>query len=833
MSPDWMRWSVRLLDRRWWPAWLWAAAALAIAANAWFEVRAAAAVLLLFFLPGWAWLEAWLPSFREGVWRVILAAGLSLILTSLGTLYLSYLPGPLTEGHLLGLCAVLTLPPLAVALRRQPAPLLWPDRRLWLLLGVVLVLAAALRLPRLGYAEFHEDEVEVTSLATRTIGGEDYAVFLHRKGPEQMLPPLAGWLLAGHITEGWARLPFALAGLLGVAALTLFAQRLGGGAAGLATGLLLALNGYFIAFSRMVQYQAIIFFLASLALACLWWALEEGETRLVWPAALGLVVSLLAHYDALLYLPVAAYLAWCIWQRRREARPTLLAAGLLAAGALLSFYIPYVRDPQFEQTRTYLVESRVGTEWLYNNLKTLQRLDADYSTRFYLPVLWALSLAAAVRYKPSGRAWWGVLGGALFAAWTTTRWPDAWHLGGVDLSLLPWLALLGVVWLGLRRQRPSYEAIWMWWGVPLLAYGFLVSDPRTHLYVAYPGWAVVAGWGAAWLWQAGEGQRRPSSLRPILAAAGGAAALLVAGYQATIFLPTESALLALRAQWAGSVGDVLYGSLPEPRSYFGYPRHVGWKAAGWLVNTGRLPGDFRSAGEDFSVPIWYTFETPRSCYDDPALYMVALQPQDKAERATGSQLAAQYALAATVYTEDHPRIDLYTKGQAGDAPAPQSYRLADLEPAFDALASPEHFVEGSRPSQALQVRFGDVAVLAGFSLSNQQVAQGATLTLALYWKSAAETDTAYRAFVHLGENPVWGQHDDDPACRLPTSLWRTGQTAVGQFRVTIPPETPPGDYPLVVGLYHPETLERLPVQDAQGQPAGDSLTLATIRVVRP
>jgi 4-amino-4-deoxy-L-arabinose transferase-like glycosyltransferase len=831
MSSDWMRWPAHLLDRRWWPAWLWAAAALAIVANAWFEARAAAAVLLLFFLPGWAWLEAWLPDFREGVWRGILAAALSLILTSLGTLYLSYLPGPLTEGHLLALCAVLTLPPLAIALRRRPAALIWPDRRLWLLLGVVLVLAAALRLPRLGYAEFHEDEVEVTSLATRTIGGEDYAVFLHRKGPEQMLPPLAGWLLAGRITEGWARLPFALAGLLGVAALTLFAHRLGGGAAGLATGVLLALNGYFIAFSRMVQYQAIIFFLASLALVCLWWALEEGETRLIWPAALGLAASLLAHYDALLYLPVAAYLAWRIWQRRRAARPALLVAGLLAAGVLLSFYIPYVRDPQFEQTRTYLVESRVGTAWLYNNLKPLRRLDADYSSRFYLPVLWVLSLAVAVRYKPSGRAWWGLLGGALLAAWTTTRWPDAWRLSGsADLSLLPWLTLFGVVWLGLRRQRRDYEAVWMWWGVPLLAYGFLVSDPRTHLYVAYPGWAIVAGWGAAWLWQVGEGKRRFGPLRPALMAVGGAAALLVAGYQAAIFLPTESALLALRAQWEGSAGEALYGSLPEPRSYFGYPRHVGWKAAGWLVNTGRLPNDFRSAGEDFSVPIWYTFETPRSCYDDPALYMVARQAQ---EDAADNRLAAKYVLAAIVYTEDRPRIDLYTQGQANGAPAPQNYRLADLEPAFDALASPEHFVEGSQPDQALQVRFGDVAVLSGFSLSDQKIAPGATLSLALYWKSAAETDTAYRAFVHLGENPVWGQRDDDPACRLPTSLWRTGQTAVGQFRVTVAPETPPGNYPLVVGLYHPTTLERLPAQDAQGQPAGDSLTLATIRVVRP
>src|SRR5512139_1876434 len=101
MSPDWTRWLARLLDRRWWPVELWAIATLTVAATAWFEARAAAAMLLLFFLPGWAWLEAGLPGFRAGVWRIILAAGLSLILTSLGTLYLAYLPGPLTETHLL------------------------------------------------------------------------------------------------------------------------------------------------------------------------------------------------------------------------------------------------------------------------------------------------------------------------------------------------------------------------------------------------------------------------------------------------------------------------------------------------------------------------------------------------------------------------------------------------------------------------------------------------------------------------------------------------------------------------------------------------------------
>jgi hypothetical protein len=388
--------------------------------------------------------------------------------------------------------------------------------------------------------------------------------------------------------------------------------------------------------------------------------------------------------------------------------------------------------------------------------------------------------------------------------------------------------LLADGWLGLRHRRPSYEVMWMWWGVPLLAYVFLVDDPRTHLYVAYSGWAMVAGLGAASLWQGLEVKQRYALLRPFLLAISVLLILLLAGYQMLIYLPTEATSLKLRANWEGSVGRSLYGSVPKPRSYFGYPRRAGWKAAGWLVSTGSLPDDFRSAGEDFSVPIWYTFETPRSCYEDPELYMIA-EPTDDLNNGLRERLAAQYTHSATVFTEDHPRIGLFLKGTNENEPA--RYDLTDLESEFDRTASPDRFFRGGQPAHRLEAQFGEVTKLSGYTLSDRQVTADKVLSVYLYWQSLEETDVAYRAFVHLGENPVWGQHDDDPACRLPTSVWRTGQTTVGQFRVTPSPEAPPGDYPLVIGLYDPTTGERLPILDPHGQPIGDSLILTTVRVV--
>jgi uncharacterized membrane protein len=92
LTADWKGWLSQLLSRRWWPLWMWSLAALTIVFADWFAARVVASVLLLFFLPGWAWFEAWFPKPKDAIWRLVLATGISLGLTGVGTLYLAYLP---------------------------------------------------------------------------------------------------------------------------------------------------------------------------------------------------------------------------------------------------------------------------------------------------------------------------------------------------------------------------------------------------------------------------------------------------------------------------------------------------------------------------------------------------------------------------------------------------------------------------------------------------------------------------------------------------------------------------------------------------------------------
>jgi hypothetical protein len=633
----------------------------------------------------------------------------------------------------------------------------------------------------------------------------------------------------------------------------------------LVAGILWALNGYAIAFGRMVQYQALIFFLGPLAIYCFYLAWSSRQLRYQFLGVLLLATSLLAHFDALLLLPPVLYLGWLILRgepaRRegyaeektglrpmpRQRRLAVAVAGLSLFLALLAaFYLPYMLDPEFQNTAAYLSESRVKPGLLYNNLGLLQSFDRDYSSRFHLSVLalgilgfglWssgllkntvaAASTAAATQPAFPPKRWLQAVVVILLLLVISTVWvPQLWQVRNLSLALLPWLGL-GLIWFW---QGPTVgtRVAWLMFGAPLLGYVFLVNDPRTHLYILYPGAVLLAGAGwVKWLelWQAGP---KPAwiPLRLELFLLLILSVLLVGTasvYLYQIFLQTESAFSHLRQNWEGSAWELVYDELPRPREYFGYPKREGWKAIGALRTQGKFAGDFRSINEDFIVPIWYNYGQPRSCYDTPAYFFVrttgldAELPNPQAYRQVGE-----------VSREGELRLQIY--GMT-DSQSLEQYTLEDQSGIFDEAATLQRFTLQNEPAQPVGTRFGPHILFKGYDLLTPVVAPGETLYLNLYWQALANPGQAYRAFVHLTDGTtLWGQQDDTPACRLPTVIWRAGQHGMGQFRLPVKPETPPGRYPLIIGLYQAETLERLKITGGAGQIGDDFLWLGDIEV---
>jgi hypothetical protein len=110
------------------------------------------------------------------------------------------------------------------------------------------------------------------------------------------------------------------------------------------------------------------------------------------------------------------------------------------------------------------------------------------------------------------------------------------------------------------------------------------------------------------------------------------------------------------------------------------------------------------------------------------------------------------------------------------------------------------------------------------------------LYLTLLWQARSGIDGNYKVFVHLvdGAGQLVAQRDAEPAGGLrPTSTWPPGETVTDRVGLYLLPDTSPGDYDLLVGMYEPSTLERLPVIDATGQVAGDSISLGPVSVTSP
>jgi hypothetical protein len=74
-------------------------------------------------------------------------------------------------------------------------------------------------------------------------------------------------------------------------------------------------------------------------------------------------------------------------------------------------------------------------------------------------------------------------------------------------------------------------------------------------------------------------------------------------------------------------------------------------------------------------------------------------------------------------------------------------------------------------------------------------------------------------------NPVWGQVDRPPDPARPTDDWLPGDWALDERTLTLPADTPPGEYRLIVGLYEADSGARLRLSGG-----GDHAALAVWRV---
>ena len=116
------------------------------------------------------------------------------------------------------------------------------------------------------------------------------------------------------------------------------------------------------------------------------------------------------------------------------------------------------------------------------------------------------------------------------------------------------------------------------------------------------------------------------------------------------------------------------------------------------------------------------------------------------------------------------------------------------------------------PDHSQRVSLSEEVLLIGYDQEPHSPRPGEELHVTLYWQTQGELEGVYSSFVHLVDEEGQGVagSDQQPGGQFyPTDLWRPGEILRDEHVFTVLPETPPGRYRLLVGMYSYPSLESL------------------------
>ncbi len=653
------------------------------------------------------------------------------------------------------------------------------------LLALILFLAFGLRFYRLDAQSLWNDEGTSVALAQRDL------VSIARDSARDIHPPLYYWLLSGWVRlsgtgEAAVRSLSATLGVVLIALTYALGRRLAGRWIGLTAALLAAVNPfqvYYAQEARMYMLLAVLAAGAMLSLVVLVDRSRRSEPTL--PAYVALVLleaaGLYTHYSFVFVVAVLnlAYLLWLAltWRAAtpgKIAGPMRLVHWLLSQVSILLLYLP----------------------WLPTAIRQVTSWPSPAGATPFLPAL--------------ANTWRWLLFGPTVETGNLT----------VPLLVAALLVIAGLVslatgWVGTSALRTRWSAalLALWLGLPLVSM-FALSLYRE----AYLKFLLVATPAVTLLLACGL-------LAPLPARSGGtrqatpsrAHRWRLARYAFRCLQLVAALLILVPSVYA--LNNYYIGSAYARDDYRGiteYIRAVGRPGDAILLNA---PGQQEVFGYyyDGDLPV---YPLPDSRPLDPAATEAALlelaQPGGR--------------VFAVLWATDESDPERFVEGWLDT----RAYKALDSwygNVRLVVYAVPEQSPQA--PEQMLDVPLqnpetGDEITLLGYSLLNDQLAAGDIAQITLFWQADRTPVRRYKAFLHVldSANHIVGQRDAElgGGARL-TDGWSPGEVIIDNYGVPIHPATPPGEYRVEVGMYDPETGQRLLAPDGQGQIWLDPVTV--------
>jgi len=355
---------------------------------------------------------------------------------------------------------------------------------------ILLFVTVALRLPFLGYSDFYGDETK-TFYWDKTVPAQEF-LLNQRKGPVQFIVVWVMQELVGGFDELLTRVPFALAGIGAVFALYFFIKELFDWKVASITASLFSLTGFYIAFSRTIQYQSFLLLFGFLAN---WFfvaarKLEKHKQGFFILSGVFIALAFLSHWDALFFvIPIGFQLVYFFKDFNfKRLGIYLLLPFVIILGA---FFIPYCANGFMKEQTFGYIERRLSGGAFLPNSSPYTIFVYNHFIWFFLPLIFALGAFFLPLDTPAIRTWkinsfifWLVLSGIVFQF--------AFSNPGTHIHnyLIPLYVLAGVGFIrGLNFLHSGILKRFLVYGFTLLMTGNFVYNafiflPNLHL--GYP-----------------------------------------------------------------------------------------------------------------------------------------------------------------------------------------------------------------------------------------------------------------------------------------------------------------------------------------------------------
>lgn len=350
----------------------------------------------------------------------------------------------------------------------------------WIHLSIVILLAfsAYFRFRLLGYSDFQGDEAKVFLFLKE----DSFLSFIlkNSKGPGQYLVAwgMESLALKSIDTELLFRSPFAYINFIATILAFYIPKRFFNLRTALYTLALFSLNGFFIAFSRIVQYQSFLIFLSLLSsLFFLIYLNKSGENRkFLFFAGLTSSIGLLFHYDAFGF--IVAQIILLFISKKSFKDYLIYGSGLLTC---LVFYVPYVLHDNFLLTFQYLLNDRAVSNFSYDSIFYSTKLLQIYFSKEFIIIFLSLLFGSLWALPPKKILLYRMLLIGLVFVIITRYFVGHPYKPLILLSLLIFAGLF-CLFIYSKKINHNYKYFLVWFFVTFGIYALFLNKPLTHIY---------------------------------------------------------------------------------------------------------------------------------------------------------------------------------------------------------------------------------------------------------------------------------------------------------------------------------------------------------------